>query len=424
MFSGYSGYWDPKYKPTGDDLVCTFRITPAKGIKFRMAAESVAGESSVGTWTEVKTSTARIRNTLAPKVFWTDEKKGLAKVAYPSDLFEPGNAPQILSSIAGNIFSVKIIDGLRLEHFDLPKVIAQKFKGPAHGIPGIRKFFKQPKRPLCGTIVKPKLGLTAKEHAEVAYQCWTGGLDYVKDDENLTSQPFNKFEERVIRVLDMRDKAQEQTGEKKLAILNVTAPASEMMRRAQFVKDHGGELAMIDIITAGYGCLQELRNTGMILHGHRAMHAAFTRNPLHGVDFSAMAMLARFSGIDQLHVGSFNVGKMAEGGEGGDERSQKELERPLFGFKPAMTVCSGGLHPGMVQQLVAKAGMDIVIQGGGGVHGHPRGSHYGAMAMRQAVEGTAKGIPLAKYAQSHKELQEAIKQWGYTDVHGNTAYIA
>lgn len=70
-------------------------------------------------------------------------------------------------------------------------------------------------RPLIGTIVKPKLGLTPKEQSDVAYKTWIGGIDLVKDDENLTSMNFSRFEERVSRVLELKDRAEEETGEKK-----------------------------------------------------------------------------------------------------------------------------------------------------------------------------------------------------------------
>nr|VDD89166.1 RuBisCO long chain, Form III-b [uncultured archaeon] len=260
-----------------DDLICLFKIIPNR-ISIEKAANTVALESSVGTWT-------RIPNTdyvekLKAKVFSIKEK-GYVKIAYPKELFEYDNAPNILSSIAGNIFGMKSVKAIRLEDISFPKVILRAFKGPRYGIKGIRKMMKIKSRPLVGTIIKPKLGLKTKDHAQSAYESWIGGCDIVKDDENLSSQKFNEFGLRLAKTLEMADKAQSETGEKKAYLVNVTAETMEMIKRAQLVQDLGGKYVMIDILTSGWAALQTLRqaNFKLAIHAHRAMHAAFDRNP-------------------------------------------------------------------------------------------------------------------------------------------------
>jgi len=120
-------------------------------------------------------------------------------------------------------------------------------KDPAFGIAGIRRLLKVPKRPLVGTIIKPKLGLETKDHAKVAYDAWLGGCDIVKDDENLSSQAFNPFETRLVQTLESRDKAQDETSERKVYMINITAETNLMLKRAQAVLDQGGEYVMVDI---------------------------------------------------------------------------------------------------------------------------------------------------------------------------------
>ena len=177
----------------------------------------------------------------------------------------------------------------------------------------------------------------------------------------------------------MRKKAEKDTGEKKAYMPNVTAETKEMLKRAQFVKDHGGRYIMVDIMTVGWSGVQTLRNQdlGMIMHAHRAMHAAFTRNPRHGISMVVEAEIAKLIGVDQLHVGTV-VGKMAE--------KKDEFLRIVKATRPVFPVCSGGLHPGLVRPLVKLAGKDIIIQAGGGVHGYPGGTAKGAAAMRKAAE--------------------------------------
>jgi len=420
----YKGYTDLKYKPAKTDLVCEFRIEPAAGVKFQTVAEAVASESSVGTWTEIQTAGRAVMKKAA-RVFSLTPP--CAKIAYPIELFEPGNMPCILSSIAGNIFGMKVAENLRLESIHWPKKIMDSFKGPKFGVPGVRKLVKVPTRPLCGTIIKPKLGLGWKEHARVAYDAWSGGLDIVKDDENLTSQSFNKFEDRLKETLRLRDKAERETGERKMYMANVSAETNEMLRRAGLIKKEGGEYLMVDVMTVGWAGLQTLRDANeelkLVLHAHRAGHAALTRNPKHGISMLVLADVCRLIGMDQLHIGTA-IGKM-EGPEKDVVNIGEEIEQGMVrphshvlaedwgNIKPVFAVCSGGLHPGHIPALVRMLGKDIIVQAGGGVHGHPGGTIAGAKSMRQAIDAVMAGIALDEYGKTHKELGAAVKMWGW-----------
>lgn len=418
-----TGFIDMKYSPKKDDLVCLFYVEPPRGKKLSWSCENVAGESSVGTWTDVKTAEKSLGG-LAPRVYSIDEKSGLVKIAYPLGLFEPGNIPQIMSSVAGNIFGMKAVQNLRLLDIGFPKKIVKEYCGPAYGIPGVRKILEVKDRPLVGTIVKPKLGLPYREHARVAYEAWSGGCDIVKDDENLTSQKFNPFKKRIDETLKARRKAEKETGETKVYMPNVTAETNEMIERAHYVKESGGRYVMVDIVTCGFSSLQTLasQDLGLVLHAHRAMHAALTRNPRHGVSMMVLAKLMRLTGMDQLHVGTFDVGKM-EGGSGEIKEiaeditlskvseTPRRLSQDWLRLKPVFPVASGGLHPGHVHELISRAGSDIIIQMGGGIHGHPEGTRSGAAAARQAVSAVMDGVSLKDYAKGHRELSLALKRW-------------
>jgi ribulose-bisphosphate carboxylase large chain len=81
-------------------------------------------------------------------------------------------------------------------------------------------------------------------------------------------------------------------------------------------------------------------------------------------------------------------------------------------IKSVLPTCSGGLHPGLVPELMKLVGADIIIQAGGGVWGHPDGGKAGAAALRQAIDVAMTGNTLEEYARDHKELQRAIDTWG------------
>jgi len=403
----YIDFVDRGYKPRDTDLLCRFRLEPLNQ-PFDVIAGGVAAESSVGTWTELSTEKPYMVDKAA-KVYRIEGD--LINVAYPEALFEPGNMPNILSSVAGNVFGLEDIRNLRLEDITFPRELAGSFKGPRHGIEGVREITRTRGRPLVGTIIKPKLGLNTRDHAQVAYEAWSGGCDVVKDDENLSSQRFNPFEDRVVETLEAADRAESETGERKVYLINITAELEEMRRRAQYVEDHGGWCMMIDILTTGWSSLQTMRDAGyrLILHAHRAGHAAFTRSPVHGVNMVVLARVARLIGVDQLHVGTA-VGKMSETEE--EVRANIEAcKEPMHGVKPVLPVASGGLHAGMIPRLMDIFGVDAVIQAGGGIHGHPDGTAKGATAMRQAVDAVLGGYTLEEYAEEHKELARALAKW-------------
>ena len=403
----YVDFVDLKYKPRDGDVICKFYVEP-DGTSVKEAAGGVAAESSIGTWTELTTEKEYVK-ALAARVF--EISGNIAKIAYPVELFEYGNMPNILSSVAGNIFGLRTLRNLRLVDIILPSELIRSFKGPKFGVEGIRRLLKVYDRPLVGTIIKPKLGLRTEDHARVAYEAWVGGCDIVKDDENLSSQSFNKFEERVSKTLESRDKAEGETGERKVYMANITAETNEMLRRAEYVLSNGGEYVMVDILTCGFAALQTLREKdfNLVIHGHRAGHAAFTKNPKHGISMRVIAKIARIIGVDQLHVGTV-VGKMYETRDEVKENIEA-LKMNMAGLKPCLPVASGGLHPGLVPALIEFFGKDFVIQAGGGIHGHREGTIAGAKAMRQAVDAAIKGTPLHEYAKTHRELETALQTW-------------
>ena len=411
--SQYLDFVDLKYKPKKTDLICLFRIEPSKGMPKKETIGRVAAESSNGTWTTLSTLKPHIKKIRARAFNIRGE---YVKIAYPIELFEPGNIPQLLSSVAGNIFGMKAVKNLRLEGIHFPKKYVKSFKGPQFGMKKIREYMKIKNRPMIATVPKPKVGLTTKEHTKVLLNAWVGGVDFCKDDENLTSQKFNKFENRVKAAAKARDKAEKITKEKKDYFINITAETNEMLKRARIVKECGFKYVMCDILTVGWAALQTLRNETqklkLALYAHRAFHAAFDRNPKHGMSMLVVAKLARLVGVDNIHIGTV-IGKLV-----GEKDEVLEIKNAMtkewYGLKDTIPVSSGGLHPGIVPDIIKMMGKDIVIQLGGGIHGHPSGTLAGAKATRQAIDATLKKIPLKTYAKKNQELNSALKKWGYS----------
>ncbi len=420
----YMDFVDIGYEPAKDELVCLYYFEPAAGMSKEEAVGRIASESSTGTWTTLFQLPPRMKD-LQAKAFEIDGN--YVKIAYPLDLWEAGNAAQLMSGIAGNIFGMKGVANLRLIDATLSPAYVRNFRGPPFGMDGIRRMLNVHDRPLTGAVPKPKVGFTAREHAEVGYETWMGGFDFVKDDENLTSTSFNPFDERVEQLTRLRDRAEQETGEKKSALINITAETEVMKKRADMLADHGWNYAMIDVVVAGTAAVMTLRDycsdLGLAIHAHRAMHAAFTRSEKHGISMQFLAKIMRLIGVSQIHSGTAVgklVGTRSEVAVLADvlrEQQTKAVGRLILDqdwgpIKSAFPVSSGGLHPGLVPDVLDIYGTDLVLLVSGGIHGHPKGTRAGAKATMQAIEAWKEGISLEEKAKSAPELREALEKWG------------
>ena len=441
------GYWQPDYEPADTDVLAAFRITPQPGVDPEEAAAAVAGESSTATWTVVWTDRLTAYDNYQAKAYRidpvpnSDPPQYMAYIAYKLDLFEEGSIPNLTSSIIGNVFGFKALRALRLEDLRLPPSYLKTFQGPPHGIVNEREMLNKYGRPLLGATTKPKLGLSPRNYGRVVYEALRGGLDFVKDDENINSQPFNRWRDRFLYCMEAVHRAMAQTGEIKGHYLNVTAASMEQMyERAEFARELGSVIVMIDL-TIGYTAMQSMstwaRANSMLLHLHRAGHATFSRQKNHGVSFRVLAKWCRMLGVDHIHAGTV-VGKLE--GDPNSIRGYYDTLREDFVPKNPVTgiyfdqdwihlpgvmpVASGGIHAGQMHQLLHYLGEDVVLQFGGGTIGHPMGVAAGATANRVAVEVMIQARNegrdylregpqiLRRAARWSPELRSALEVWG------------
>ena len=440
------GYWNAEYVPKDTDVLACFRVTPQDGVDPIEAAAAVAGESSTATWTVVWTDRLTANSHYQAKAYRCDEVPGrpgeyFVYIAYDLDLFEESSIANLTSSIIGNVFGFKPLKALRLEDMRIPVAYVKTFQGPAHGIVMEREMLGKYGRPLLGATIKPKLGLSARNYGRVIYEACRGGLDFTKDDENINSQPFMRWRARFIYGMEGVNKAMAETGEIKGHYLNITAATmEEMYERAEFAKELGSVVVMIDL-TIGYTAMQSMahwaRRNGVLLHLHRAGHSTFTRQKTHGVSFRVLAKWCRLIGVDHLHAGTV-VGKL-EGDPATtrgfydtlrDGHVPTDLGNGIFfdqdwaSMPGVMPVASGGIHAGQMHKLLDLFGDDVVLQFGGGTIGHPLGIAAGAESNRVALEAVVKARNegrdllregpdiLAAAGRTCRPLEVALATWG------------
>ncbi len=432
MYGGYN-YLDLNYVPKKTDFKVLVWLKGKK--KFEELAEGVAAESSVGTWTKINTMNKKVFSDYRARIYEIKKVSnyaGFAYLAYPYEHFDERNLLQFFASVFGNVYGLKELEELYIIDLYIPIKYQRLFNGPKFGIKGIRKMVDtlKSKRPHVGTIIKPKVGLAPKEFAKVAYDAWSNGLDLVKDDENLVNQRFCPWKERFELTNQVRDKAEIKTGEPKVYATNITdMDVNVMYERIDTVYEGGNKLIMLDVFILGMALTKKIvdyaHKKGLAVHAHRAGYAAMHRGK-YGYDFRILAKIYRLLGVDQLHIGT-GVGKME-----GSPIYIKKLHEILtsrvnsvsfLGFfeqewnkdiKEVFPVASGGLDAGKVEGIIEVHGKDVVIQAGGGVHGHPKGSKAGAKSLRDAAEAISKGLSLEEYAKKSKELAIALKHFGYT----------
>jgi ribulose-bisphosphate carboxylase large chain len=440
------GYWQPDYVPKPTDVLAAFRVTPQPGVPPEEAGAAVAGESSTATWTVVWTDRLTAYDHYQGKCYRVDPVPGhedqyIARIAYDLDLFEEGSIANLSSSIIGNVFGFKALKALRLEDMRIPPHYTKTFQGPAHGIVMEREYLNKFGRPLLGATVKPKLGLSARNYGRVVFEALRGGLDFTKDDENINSQPFMRWRDRFLHAMEAVNRAQAETGEIKGHYMNVTAATmEEMYERAEFARDLGSVIVMIDL-TAGFTAIQSMakwaRRNGVLLHLHRAGHSTYTRQKSHGVSFRVIAKWMRLAGVDHIHAGTV-VGKL-EGDPNSVagfydalrcDRAEPDpikglyFEQDWVSMPGVMPVASGGIHAGQMHQLLQHLGEDVILQFGGGTIGHPLGIAAGATANRVALEAMIKARNegrdllaegpdvLRAAAKRSRELDMALSTWG------------
>jgi ribulose-bisphosphate carboxylase large chain len=352
-------------------------------------------------------------------------------IAYDIDLFEEGSLANLTASIIGNIFGFKAVRALRLEDMRFPYALLKTYQGPATGCIVERERMDKYGRPLLGATVKPKLGLSGKNYGRVVFEGLKGGLDFLKDDENINSQPFMRYRERFLYSMEGVNHAGCLTGEVKGHYLNTTgATMEDMYDRADLCAELGSIIVMIDLVI-GYTAIQTMsywaRKNDVMIHLHRAGNSTYSRQKNHGMNFRVICKWMRMAGVDHIHAGTV-VGKLE-----GEPRMIKGFYNTLLDFKTEVSlpqglffaqdwaslrkcvpVASGGIHCGQMHQLINYLGDDVVLQFGGGTIGHPDGIQAGATANRVALESMvlARNEGLDYMTKGPDLLKETSKRCG------------
>ena len=399
-------------------------------------AEVMAGEQSCGTFTRVAGETdelrARARATVEdveeiesaaapslPNAWLTRKGQGgpwrRARVRISFPVANVGaNLPSLAATVAGNLFDLGEVTGLRLETVALPGAFRQRFDLPAHGLAGTRRLTGVAAGPLVGSIIKPNVGLSPEDTAAVVGQLCGAGLDFIKDDEICADPPHAPLARRVPAVMDAVRRHRDRTGKAVMMAFNITDETEAMKRHADLVEREGGTCLMISLNWCGFSAVQTLRrHSGLVLHGHRNGYGALSRHPQLGIGFGAYQVLWRLAGVDHMHVHGLQ-GKFAQE----DEEvvaSAHACQAPLTDAVDdrVMPAFSSGQWAGTAPATYAALGnADLLFMSGGGIMAHPGGPAAGVSSIRQAWDAVLLGETLEARATSQPELAAALAKFG------------
>lgn len=376
-----------------------------------VVAATIAGEQSSGTFVAVPGETPELKARAGARVEAIEALDSVETPSLPSRVAQSGpwrryrlsiswpldnlgpSLPNLLATIAGNLFELQDVTGLRILDIDLPDAFADAYPGPAFGIEGTRRLSGVHGRPLIGTIVKPSVGLGPAETAALVGELAEGGIDFVKDDELQADGPSCPFAARATQVLQRLDAAAQASGRKVMYAANITGDLDEMRRRHDLVAALGGTSVMVSLNAIGLVGLLELRRHARLpIHAHRNGWGYLSRHPLLGWSYVAWQKIWRLAGADHMHVNGLG-NKFSEADDSVVESARACLT-PLFADKPclAMPVFSSGQTPAQAAGTYAALGsVDLIHAAGGGILANPRGIRAGVEAMREAWDRAAHG---------------------------------
>ncbi len=398
------------------------------------AAEIIAGEQSCGTFLALPGETADLKERARARVLAIEllpqaetaslpsaladrrgvsgpYNRGIIEVSFP--IHNVGaNLPNLYATLAGNLFEIGELTGLRVLDLDLPDDYAAQFPGPAFGVAGTRQAAHVFGRPLIGTIIKPSIGMTAEDTAALVDTLCAADIDFIKDDELMGDPPYAPLEGRVKAVMKVVNRHADRMGRKVMVAFNISDDNDAMRRHHDLVVKEGGTCVMVSVNWTGPAAVTALRRHASVpIHGHRNGFGMMNRAPSLGMSYRVYQKLWRLAGVDQLHVNGLKS-KFWEPDDSVIASALACLE-PFAGTQPIMPVFSSGQTAAQPPAtFAALKSTDLVFLAGGGIIGHPSGVKAGVASLIEAWQATVEGVPLDAYAKTRPALREALALFG------------
>lgn len=323
------------------------------------------------------------------------KSSGFVRIAFPLvnlDIDRDGIS-QLLCMVMGGQLDIDIFKKCHLLDLHYTEEFARHFKGPKYGMTGVRDFTGVHGKPLLGGIVKPKTGISSDTLLEMVKELVDGGVNFIKEDEIMSNPSFCPIRERVPKVMNyLHDK-------KVVYAVCINSDPPYLLDRVKQVHEMGGNATHINF-WSGLGCYKAIRDLDldMFLFFQKSGDKILTnkRHDFH-IDWALVCKIAGLMGVDFIHAGMW----------GGYSTEEEHVLRKILDALSVYDVVpslSCGMHPGLVQAINSRFGVDYMANVGGAIHGHPGGTLSGVAAMRQSIDGN-----------HGEEYAQAIEKWGLVE---------
>ncbi|MEA4966038.1 MAG: RuBisCO large subunit C-terminal-like domain-containing protein [Oscillospiraceae bacterium] len=411
----------PEVAFSDDYIIGTYQVR-MKTSSIEKLAVAVADEQTTGTWIKVAGDSLEKKKKFGAKVVSIYEVPDYGNDRVEDDIppmhivqlaFPMANMgaslPMMLSTIFGNISASGMMKWIDVA---FPQKYIAQFQGPKFGVEGMRKILGVHDRPLLNAMIKPNIGWTPDEGAQLFYAAAKGGVDVIKDDELMPAdESFCPLTERVTKFMAMEKKAYEETGEHTLYAVNITDHIGKLRENAMRALDCGANCIMVNTYTVGQAALKMLADDPDInvpILAHVDYAGAYASSTYTGISAPlVVGKLTRLAGGD-FEINGHPWGKFPIPYKV-FARSFKFFTQPWWNIKPMFYAASGGTTQLIVKNCIDTCGTDVILAAGGAVHGHPDGSEAGARSMRQAIDAAVQGVDLVEYAKTHKELMRMVQ---------------
>ncbi|TDM00867.1 2,3-diketo-5-methylthiopentyl-1-phosphate enolase [Macrococcus carouselicus] len=383
------------------EIIATYQIRK-KTDNIYQIAENIAVGLTVGSWTDLTELDQKHLEAYKGRVVTAEQLADdlfELKIGYPVKNIT-GDFSSILTTVFGKLSldgQIKLID-IEFDRF------TEHFPGPALGIEGIRQLIGVERRPLVMSIFKGIIGRDIQFFRDQLREQAKGGVDIIKDDEILYDVPELPFEDRIRAGAEVLAEVKKETGKEVLYAVNLSGPVFQLKDKAVRAKKLGATAFLFNVHAYGLDVLKAIRtlNLGLPILAHPALAGALAGSPDYGLSYSLLlAKLTRLAGADFILFPA-PYGSVPMNAQ--DAQQIVKAARDDIGVRRTFPVPSAGIHPGLVSRLIEDYGTDIVINAGGGVHGHPQGAAAGGRAFSEAIE-------LYNGGQTGEAYQEAMRLW-------------
>src|SRR4029077_11090775 len=95
------------------------------------------------------------------------------------------------------------------------------------------------------------------------------------------------------------EKARKQTRRPTLYAVNLTGPVSQLQAKAKRLAKQGAECFLLNVLSYGYGVMEELRQVGVPIMAHPALAGGWSGSPDTGLSYRVvLGSLMRLGGAD------------------------------------------------------------------------------------------------------------------------------